>query len=98
MSIIEIIKISEEVENEPVEYGVEILKKEGESQKSIRKKLKELKKELENTILFKHPVYGAFVSFSNPNKSRLVVKVNFLWRNYARGVIREVAREQKFEI
>lgn len=96
MAIIEILTVSGGNENESVEYNVKTLEKQGESQESVRKKLKELKKELENTILFKHPVYGASVSFSNPRG--LVVKINFLYRNYARNIIREVAREQNLEV
>lgn len=98
MSVIEIIKISKDIEDEPIEYNVKILGKQEESQKSTREKLEELKKELEKTILFKHPAYGASISFSNPNRSKLIVKVNFLWRNYAKNTIKEIARKQNFEI
>lgn len=97
MAIIKILKPSKETENEPVEYGMEIIGEEGESQQSAKEKFEGFKKGLENDILCGHPEYGVSIRFSNPSK-KLILGATYLYRTYALLTIREIAREQGLEV
>lgn len=97
MASIKILKPSKDTEDEPVEYDVKIIGKEGESQQSVKEKFEDFTKRLESTILFKHPEYGASIHFSNPDE-RLTLEVAYLYKTYALLTIREIAGEQDLEV
>lgn len=97
MASIKILKLSKDIEDEPVEYGVKIIGKEGESQQSVKEKFEDFKKGLENSILLEHFEYGASIHFSNPNE-RLILEAAHLYRKYALSIIKEIAREQDLEV
>ena len=97
MASIKILKPPKETENEPVEYSMEIIEEEGESQQSAREKFEGLKKGLENSILCEHSEYGVSIHFSNPDE-RLILEAAYLYRKFALSIIREIAREQGLEV
>ena len=97
MASIKILKPPKETENEPVEYSMEIIEEEGESQQLVKEKFENFKKGLKNDILCKHPEYGVSIHFSNPDK-RLILEAAYLYRKYALSTIREIAREQGLEV
>jgi len=97
LAIIEILKLSKDTENEPVEYGVKIIGKEGESQQSVKEKFEDFKKGLENDILCEHSEYGVSIHFFNPDE-RLILEAAYLYRKYALSTIKEIAREQDLEV
>ena len=97
MAIIKILKPSKDIKGEPVEYGMEIIGKEEESEQLIKEKFENLKKGLENGILCEHSEYGVSIHFSNPDE-RLILEAAYLYRKFALSIIREIAREQGLEV
>lgn len=97
MAIIKILKPSKDIKGEPVEYGVEIIGKEEESEQLIKEKFENLKKELKNDILCGHSEYGVFIHSSNSGE-RLILEAAYLYKKYALLTIKEIARKQDLEI